>query len=63
VHCALFVAKQANMTFAKCGDFTVSRGEEFASLLRSFSGAEFVGDGPNGISSACNAAPHEEGRK
>ena len=54
VHCSLFNAKQQNMTFAKCGDFIVRRGEEFASLLRSFSGAEFMGDASGGISAACN---------
>jgi hypothetical protein len=53
VHCGLFCAKQLNMTFAKCGDFVVRRGEEFASLLRAFSGAQFVGvEGGSGISAA-----------
>jgi hypothetical protein len=42
------------MTFAKCGDFYVRRGEEFTSLLRAFSGAEFIGDGTIGITAACN---------
>ena len=44
VHCRLFSAKSLNVTFAKCGDFTVTRGDEFRDLLRCFSGAEFVGD-------------------
>ena len=44
VHCRLFVAKGINMTFAKCGDFTVSRGEEFASLMQAFPKADFIGD-------------------
>lgn len=47
VHCNLFAAKQLNMTFAKCGDFTVRRGEEFASLLRAFAGAQFIGINEN----------------
>ena len=56
VHCQLFCAKQQKQstTYAKCGDFVVRRGEEFASLLRAFSGAEFVGDGSLGITAACN---------
>lgn len=43
VHCRLFAAKQANMTFAKCGEFVV-RVEEMESLRRAFAGAEFVDD-------------------
>lgn len=49
VHCHLFCARQVNMTFAKCGDFVVRRGEEFASLVRAFGGADFIGSGKNGI--------------
>ena len=47
VHCRLFCAKHPNMTFASCGVFTVQKGEEFESLVRSFSGAEFIGDKEN----------------
>lgn len=42
VHCRISVAKARNMTSATCGDFVVSRGEEFVALERAFSGAEFV---------------------
>ena len=44
VHCRLFVAKGINMTFANCGQFTVSRGEEFASLMQAFAASDFIGD-------------------
>jgi hypothetical protein len=44
VHCRLFCAPQSNTTWAKCGDFVVRRGEEFRSLVRSFSEADFLGD-------------------
>jgi len=45
VHCALFVAKSPNMTYAKCGDFCVSAGEEFEELQRALSGVAFVARG------------------
>jgi hypothetical protein len=55
VHCGLFAAKGPNMTFAKCGDFVVRRGEEFSSLLRTMPGADFIGvEGGSGITAACN---------
>lgn len=44
VHCALFVAKEPNMTHAKCGDFVVSRGPEFVALEAVMGGVQFVGD-------------------
>lgn len=40
VHCALFAGKATNQTFAKCGDFTVRKGEEFRDLLEQFKTAE-----------------------
>lgn len=40
VHCDLFVAKQANMTWANCGNFIVDV-LELESLRASFSGAQF----------------------
>ena len=45
VHCSLFAAKAPNMTYAKCGDFTVRQGEEFAALHAALR-AEFVGTDP-----------------
>ncbi len=47
VHCGLFVAPEANQTFAKCGDFVVRVGLEFESLARAFSGADLISDDPN----------------
>ena len=47
VHCRLFCAKHPNQTYAKCGDFTVRRGEEMAALVAAFSGAEFVDEDEN----------------
>ena len=44
IHCRLFVAEAQNMTFAKCGDFVVNKGEEFRDLLEAFSRAEFIPD-------------------
>lgn len=44
VHCRLFCAPRPNTTFAKCGDFTVRRGKEFAALLAAFDGADFLAD-------------------
>lgn len=41
IHCALFAAKSPNMTYAKCGDFVVTDGEEFETLKRALSGVEF----------------------
>lgn len=43
VHCALFCAPRPNTTFAKCGDFTVRRGEEFVALMDAMAKIEFVG--------------------
>lgn len=43
VHCALFAAQALNMTFAKCGDFTVRKGLEFRELVIAFGGAQFLG--------------------
>lgn len=40
IHCALFAAKQPNMTYAKCGDFCV-REEELADLQLAMSGVAF----------------------
>ena len=55
VHCGLFAAKGNNMTFAKCGDFTVRRGAEFADLMRAFHQAQFIGvEGGVGVMAACN---------
>lgn len=42
VHCALFVAKHAEETFAKSGDFCVSAGEEFTDLQRVMPHVEFI---------------------
>lgn len=57
VHCELFCTHafdpNSHPTFAKCGDFTVRRGEEFASFMRAFSSAQFIGEG-DGIMAACN---------
>ncbi len=56
VHCTLYTAKSPNQTFAKCGDFVVSKGDEFKSLLEAFSGADFIGNGSGtgeGIAEAC----------
>lgn len=48
-----FSVAGAHVIFAKCGDFTVRRGSEFAGLLAAFSGAEFIGDDENiGIAAA-----------
>lgn len=44
VHCRLFSAKQPNMTWAKCGDFCVTKGQEFSDLMRAFGGVDFIGD-------------------
>lgn len=41
VHCTLFVAKHPNQTWANCGNFCVSDGEEFDALRAAFSGATF----------------------
>ena len=43
IHCAIFLAPGPDRTFAKCGDFVVCKGAEFASLAKSFD-ADFVGD-------------------
>lgn len=54
VHCRLFAAKQPNTTYAGCGEFCVQKGEEFESLVRAFSGAQFLGeDATVGINEAC----------
>ena len=47
VHCSLFAAKIHGQTYAKCGDFTVQRGEEFSSLVSAFDGVEFLGNEKN----------------
>jgi hypothetical protein len=58
VHCRLFVAKSDDTTFAKCGTFIVSVGEEFIALLAAFSGADFIGDDPwTGIEVASGRDP------
>lgn len=44
VHCALFVAKNSEATFAKCGDFVVSRGEQFVDLISAAPKFQLVGD-------------------
>lgn len=53
VHCRLFVASSLNQAFATCGTFVVNQGEEFRSLLSSFSGAQFIGTDESGIINAC----------
>lgn len=42
VHCSLFSGKSINQTFAKLGDFVVTRGEEFIALECVMSGVEFL---------------------
>ncbi len=44
VHCALFTAKQSNMTWANCGDFVVNV-EGLEDLKLSMSGVEFYDEG------------------
>lgn len=40
-HCALFSARQQNLTFAKCGEFCV-RNEEFEDLRLAMAGVQFL---------------------
>lgn len=42
IHCSLFAAKSPNYTYAKCGDFCVTAGEEFEALQRALSGVAFL---------------------
>lgn len=45
VHCRLFVAPRANSTFAKAGDFTLSKGAEFKDFCLMMSeSVELVGE-------------------
>jgi hypothetical protein len=53
-HCALFAAKQSNMTWAKCGDFTV-RNDEFDDLQLVMSGVVFSRDQESGGQKVGNA--------
>lgn len=66
VKCELFCSHasdpNSHPTFAKCGDFVVRRGEEFASLMRAFSSAQFIGEG-DGIMAACNEDKELERKK
>lgn len=39
-HCALFSAKQSNMTYAKCGEFCI-RNEELEDLKYAMAGVSF----------------------
>lgn len=59
VLCRLFYASRNGLTMANCGEFRLRRGEEFADLLRAFSGAEFIGEQGSGITAACNAEEQE----
>lgn len=43
VHCRLFVARETNRTFAKCGDFVVGE-SEFESLCTCCAGVHFLAD-------------------
>lgn len=54
VHCRLFSGKTMNSTFANCGNFCVTKGDEFRALVKSWPGADWVSD-KNGIdlSHAC----------
>lgn len=45
VHCRLFVAKAEGQTFAKCGDFVVRKGPEFAACMAAMAGVQFLADG------------------
>ena len=47
IHCRLFSGKHPSQTFAKCGDFTLSRGQEFIDFTDVFSRAEFINETPN----------------
>lgn len=42
VHCRLFVAKHPNQTYAACGNFTVSAGDEFKALQAVMPGVGFT---------------------
>ncbi len=54
VHCRLFCAPRPDVTFAKCGDFVVCKGDEFRDLVDAFKKADFIGDEPSqGIAEAC----------
>jgi hypothetical protein len=56
VHCRVFVARSKNTTFAKSGDLCVTKGEEFESLVRCFSGADFLSDDEDvGMLEACRS--------
>lgn len=45
VHCRLFEApNRIDVTWAKCGEFTVRKGTEFRDLMGSFAKAEFLGE-------------------
>ena len=45
VHCRLFTAKQPNMTWMGCGEFTVRDGEEFEALKLAMPGVTFESKG------------------
>lgn len=61
VHCRLFSAKAPNMTFAKCGDFCVTKGEEMQSLVRCMSGVQFLGDDEEThLQEACSLRPRRK---
>ena len=56
MHCRFFSGKRENETFAKLGDFTVTRGQEFQDLLHEFRNASFIGDDTDGIAEAISEA-------
>lgn len=55
VHCRLFEApNRIDVTWAKCGDFTVRKGPEFRDLLGAFAKTDFLGEtDDDGIVEAC----------
>ena len=48
VYCRLFASPSPNQTYASCGNFTVSTGEEWDCLQRAMSGVAFEDATPDG---------------